>query len=226
MPDTVEELKKFIPKRDMVGKKFGRLTVVEPIGRTNNGTIVYKCRCECGNTHHASTNSLRQYVIKSCGCLNRERFDSKPFKTHGMAGTRIYKTWQGMLARCNKPTSTSYDRYGGRGIKVCKRWHKFVNFYSDMKEGYNDTLTIDRVNPNGNYCKSNCRWATFQEQAENKRNTIFLTIDGVTKTLMDWSRISGVSSRLIAFRIRDLGWNDIKMAVYKPSVRKISSHAA
>lgn len=213
---------KFNPKKNIIGHKYGRLTVLEPIGRTNNGTIIYKCQCDCGNIHHASTNSLTQYTIKSCGCLNKERIESKPFKTHGMTKTRIYKIYQDMIARCYKPSNISYKRYGAIGIKVCDRWREsFCNFYEDVKDGYADHLSLDRKNTHGNYERDNFRWATYQEQAENKKNTIYLTIDGDTKTLMDWSRISGVSPRLIRFRIRNLKWVDIKMAVYKPSTRKL-----
>jgi hypothetical protein len=210
------------PRKNIIGKKFGRLTVLEPIGKTNNGTTVYKCQCDCGNMHHASTNSLTQYVIKSCGCLKRDLIDSKPFKTHGMTGTRIYKIWQGMIARCYKEGNTSYSRYGAIGVKVCERWMTFENFYADTHKGYSERLTLDRYpNPHGDYGPENFRWATYQEQSENKRNTIYLTIDGETKTLMDWSRISGIHPRLIRFRLNSLRWKDIKMAVYKPSIIKL-----
>ena len=201
----------------LIGKTFTYLTVLEVIGRTNNGTKVYKCLCKCGNTHFASTNSLKQSVIKSCGCLKKER----QFKIHGMVGTRIYKIWQDMIARCNYQKNISYSRYGAKGVKVCDEWRNFLNFYNDMKEGYFDDLTLDRIDSYGNYEKQNCRWATYQEQSENKKNTIYLTIDGDKKTLMEWSRISGQNPRLIRFRLNALKWNDIKMAVFKPSTKKI-----
>lgn len=215
-------MSEFKPKKNIIGKKFGRLTVIEPIGHTNNRTIVYKCMCDCGNVHCASTNSLTQSVIKSCGCLNRERIESKPFKTHGMTNTRIYKIYQDMIARCYKENNTSYVRYGAKGIKVCDMWlTSFENFYEDVKIGYEDWLTLDRFpDKNGDYGPTNFRWATYQEQSENKSNTIYLTVNGVERTLMDWSRISGVSARLIRFRINTLKWQDHKMAVFKPSTRK------
>lgn len=218
MAETVKELQAN-RKQSLVGKVFTYLTVLEPIGRTNNRTIVYRCLCKCGRTHHASTNSLTQSVIKSCGCLKKEWIDSKPFKTHGMTKTRIYKIWQDMMARCYKSNNTSFSRYGAVGIKVAISWHKFIGFYSDMQEGYSEELTLDRKKPCEGYCKENCRWATYQQQSENKKSTIYLNIDGETKTLMDWSRASGVSPRLIRFRINTLKWQDIKMAVYKPSIR-------
>lgn len=210
------------PRKNIIGEKFGRLTVVEPIGRTNNGTIVYKCLCDCGNTHHASTNSLTQYVIKSCGCLNRERVESKPFKTHGMTGTRIYKIYQDMIARCYKASNTSYKRYGGVGVIVCDRWiESFENFYEDVRDGYEPHLTLDRFpHTTKGYGPDNFRWATYQQQSENKKNTIYLIIDGVKDTLMNWSRISGNKPRLIRFRINTLKWQDHKMAVFKPTIRR------
>ncbi|HRP30461.1 MAG TPA: hypothetical protein PKV73_01150 [Agriterribacter sp.] len=139
-----------------------------------------------------------------------------------MSGTRIYKIWQDMIARCYKPNNASYLRYGGVGVSVCDRWrNSFDNFYIDVKDGYKDHLTLDRYpNDRGDYEPNNFRWATYQQQSENKKSTIYLTIDGETKTLMDWSRLSGVSPRLIRFRIKNLKWTDVKMAVYRPSTRK------
>ena len=117
MAETIEELKqnRGYNKRcmDLTGKTFSYLTVIERFGKTSNGTIIWKCLCKCGKTHFASTNSLNQYVVKSCGCLKQEWIDSKPFKTHGMAGTRLYKIWQDMIARCYKANNVSYSRYGG-----------------------------------------------------------------------------------------------------------------
>lgn len=221
MQETVESLKK--PRyKSLVGKVFKYLTVLEAVGRTNNGTVVYKCQCKCGNIHYASTNSLTQYVIKSCGCLKKEWIDSKPFKTHGMTGTRIYKIWQDMIARCTKENNISYPRYGGIGVKVCSKWlNSFEEFYSDVHIGYEEHLTLDRFpNVKGNYQPDNFRWATYQQQSENKKNTIYLTIDGEKKTLMEWSRIANQNPRLIRFRLNVLKWVDIKMAVFKPTIRR------
>lgn len=197
----------------LVGQKFTYLTPIEVIGRTGNGTVVYRCSCKCGNETTANANSLRTKVIKSCGCLKKEWIDSKPFKTHGLSGTRIYKIWQGMLERCYKPNSTSYCRYGAIGIKVCDRWHTFELFYEDMKDGYADHLTIERKKSNQNYCKENCKWATYQEQNENRKSITFLTIDGETKRTMDWGKISGVSARIIRQRFNRYKWS-AKEAVF------------
>lgn len=218
-----EEKIKFIPKKKIVGKKFGRLLPMMPIGKTNNGTIIYECKCDCGNIIRANTNCLTRGVVKSCGCLKDDFINSKPFKTHGMSKTRIYKIYQGMIARCYKQNNTSYPRYGGIGVSVCDRWKEsFENFYNDVKDGYDDKLTLDRFpNVKGDYEPSNFRWATHQQQSENKKNTIYLTIDGDTKTLMDWSRISGVSARLIRFRLNTLKWSNIKDAIFKPSISAI-----
>lgn len=208
--------------KDLTGMKFTYLTVLKPFGRTNNRTIVWECKCKCGSIHYASSNSLNQYVVKSCGCLKIEFINSKPFKTHGMTGTRIYKIWQDMIARCTKKSNISYPRYGGAGVKVCKRWlTSFENFYLDVKDGYEEHLTLDRFpNKKGSYGPSNFRWATYQQQSENKKNTIYLTIDGEKKTLMEWSRISGQNPRLIRFRLNTLKWKDIKMAVFRPTIRR------
>lgn len=95
-----------------------------------------------------------------------------------------------------------YHRYGGRGIKICDRWiESFENFYEDMKEGYNDTLQLDRIDVNGNYCKENCRWATPQEQAKNKQNTAYLTYKGVTKRAREWAEMIGANPRTVVRRV-------------------------
>jgi len=226
MPTDAERIKEFVfDKRckDLTGEVFGYLTVLSPYGRTNNKTIIWECLCKCGKIHYTSTNSLNQRVVKSCGCLKKEMIDSKPFRTHGMTKTRIYKIYQDMIARCTKPNNTSYPRYGAVGVKVCDRWlESFENFYTDTKDGYADNLTLDRYpNVNGDYEPNNFRWATYQQQSENKKNTIYLVIDGERKTLMEWSRISGNNPRLIRFRINVLKWVDTKKAVFKPSIRRV-----
>lgn len=202
-----------IPKRgNLEGHSFHYLTVIKDIGRTNNGTIIYQCICKCGNITKANANSLRQGIIKSCGCWAKENARNK-FSTHGLSKTRIYKIWCGMIERCTKIGNKNYDKYGARGIKVCAKWATFEGFYEDMKDGYDDTLTLERINNKGNYEKTNCKWATYKEQADNRRTTIYLTIDGVTKKLMEWSKISGTNPNIIRQRVKAYKWSH-KEAVY------------
>jgi hypothetical protein len=167
---------------NLKGRQFGRLTVVEENGRINN-RIAWLCRCECGNQVTLSSNRLlHKQGTKSCGCFRSEVAAKKATK-HGMTKTRMYEIWSSMKKRCENKHSKSYDRYGGRGIKVCERWKDFENFYEDMKDNYQDNLTIDRIDNDGNYEPGNCRWITQQDQLNNYSRNVNITIDGETDTV-------------------------------------------
>lgn len=142
-------------------------------------------------------------------------------KNHGMTGTRIYIIWKNMRRRCSNVNDIEYKNYGGRGIKVCDRWMKFENFYSDMKDGYSDKMTLDRMDVYGDYFKDNCRWATIQEQAENKQNTLRIVIDGESKTISEWARIVGINRETIWNRMKK-GWSGLDAV--KVPVRKGNWH--
>lgn len=126
------------------------------------------------------------------------------FERHGMSGTRLWRTWNGMRSRCNIESSSGYKDYGGRGINVCAEWlENFTNFYDwAIKNGYTDELTIERREVNGNYEPSNCCWIPKSEQCKNRRNNRYIEINGVVKTLTEWSRESGIGMDTIDMRIR------------------------
>lgn len=153
-------------KVNRIGMKYGRLLVIGDapnVGAVTRWTV----RCDCGTIKVIRTNTLtpKHNATKSCGCYERKEY----LKKHGMSGTATYRTWQHMLQRCYNKSLRGYKWWGGRGIRVTKRWHKFENFIADMGERPPER-SIDRINNDGNYEPGNCRWATRQQQRANQRN--------------------------------------------------------
>lgn len=154
---------------DLVGRKFGRLTVVALVGfRERDSKLIWSCDCECGERVDVVGAQLRRGQTQSCGCLMIERTRAVN-TTHGCKGTRIYRIWHGMLDRVRNKNCKDYHRYGGRGIRVCERWLSFENFLADMGYPPSESHSIDRENNDGDYCRENCRWATAKQQANNRR---------------------------------------------------------
>lgn len=183
-----------------IGQKFGKLTVIEPVYK--NDRWLWRCRCECGNETIAWPNLLIRGKQKSCHCGKSKTFHEMKY-IHGESHTRLNNIWSGMKKRCDNKNSISYNLYGGRGIKYCKEWSEYIPFKNwALENGYNDDMTLERIDVNGNYCPENCKWVTIDEQAKNKRNTIRLEIDGVTKCLKDWCEIYGKNYRKVYSRIR------------------------
>lgn len=168
--------------QDLTGKKFDRLTVIERKGRTKENRALWLCKCECGKTKLVSTKDLTTHRVRSCGCLAFEH-NSKMGKqsgTHYKRKTRLYTIWANMKQRCTNTNLKSFKDYGGRGIIICDEWlNNFVYFYDwAINNGYSDKLTIDRIDVNGNYEPSNCRWSTYLEQRHNRRDTILKRKEG------------------------------------------------
>lgn len=173
--------------RDLQGQKFGRLTVIREHHKESE-KYYWLCKCDCGNEVIVNASNLTSGNSKSCGCYNSEKREETK-TTHGMYGTRLYIIWNNMKNRCLDENIPRYGDYGGRGIKICEEWKKFENFQKwALENGYSDDLTIDRMNNEGNYEPSNCRWTNIIEQANNKRNNLLLTYKGKTKTLSEWCR--------------------------------------
>lgn len=203
---------------DLSGQKFGRLLVVKDTGKRKRRQKIWMCVCDCGNKKEVATSYLINGDVKSCGCYRKEceinnlsKFWGQP-KTHGLSKTRIYRIWADMKERCFNPRKRCYKFYGGRGITVCSEWQEnFMDFYNwAMLNGYQDNLTIDRVNVNGNYEPSNCRWATAREQANNKQLTKRVTILGETKTFYEFEKQYGIPAQLMHSRYKK-GFRDEKV---------------
>ena len=169
---------------NLEGQRFGRLVVLELVGTDKRRNRVWKCKCDCGNIVNVQGSYLTSHHhTQSCGCLMRET-TSKTMTTHGKTGTRLYMVWKGMNARCRNPNHITYHNYGGRGIKVCDEWLDFSVFEKwALENGYDETAkrgkcTIDRIDVNGDYEPSNCRWVDQKTQMNNcrprKRKNSFL----------------------------------------------------
>lgn len=187
--------------KDLTGKKFNDVFVIGLDHRNERGGGIWLCKCKCGKELLVPTFKLSSNLIRSCGC----RGHSFGHVIHGMSNTKIYTKWKAMLQRCYNENDPRYKDYGGRGIIVCESWHVFDNFYYDMKDGYSDDLQLDRVENDGGYEKSNCKWSTHLEQQQNKQNTVFLTLNGIQASSSKWSEISGTKRTTINSRYYN-GW--------------------
>lgn len=188
-----------------IGQQFGHLTVLS-LARKVNGFSFYLCRCECGKEKAVRKDSLYGGRVKSCGCYASQG-RSQAARTHGLSRTAPeYAAWQHMISRCHKPKDKGYKLYGGRGITVSDRWrNSFENFIADMGFRPSSQHSIDRIDNDGNYEPSNCRWATTTEQATNRRNNHRISHDGITDTLKGWSVRMGLPRELLRSRL-SRGW--------------------
>jgi hypothetical protein len=180
-------------RKDLTGKRFGRLVVLRLYCHGGNGkSVKWVCKCDCGKTVNIASSHLLNGSTQSCGCYHEEQFRKSTIKHH-MSNTRLYNIWNRMIRRCECDTEKAFINYGARGISVCEEWHESKNFFDwALANGYDDSLTIDRINVNGNYEPSNCRWITKKEQAYNKRNSIMIEYQGETKCLAEWCKILGI----------------------------------
>lgn len=199
---------------DLTGRRFGRTTAIKYLGKGR-----WLCRCDCGTETDVFGLNLRKGYTVSCGCYRKE-VEGKAGIKHGLSESPEYKIWEGMVERCRNPNSRLYANYGGRGIKL--KWRSFSAFYADMGPRNDAGLTIERINNDGHYEKSNCRWATREEQANNKTSSRLLSLNGCTMTLAQWSRYTGINDETIRTRIDRHGWR-VDEALTTPSGSRRSS---
>jgi hypothetical protein len=193
---------------DILGNKYGRLTVLARDGINHVGKALWLCQCDCGNKKIVVGYDLRSGHTKSCGCLNKEHFGNLN-KKHGKSWTPEWKIWVAMKRRCYDQSQQFYNMYGGRGIIVCKKWHDFNNFYNDMGKRP-DGMSIERINVNGNYEPSNCKWATAKEQARNTTRNFMVTANNKTQALSAWAEELGLNYYTVRSRIYKLKWNPVE----------------
>ncbi len=202
-------------KQDITGRQFGKLTAVAfskeyryPNGERGEEWL---CQCSCGNQLTVLRKNLLNGNSTSCGCTRIEKSVARLTK-HAGRHTRLYNTWCSMKSRCCSDTDQNYQDYGGRGITVCDAWlNDFDEFRRwALSNGYDDNLTIDRIDVNRGYEPGNCRWTTRSVQANNRRNTIYITHNGETHTCAEWSKITGINYDTLHNRVMS-GKNDAEI---------------
>lgn len=191
------------PLNNLEGFIFGSLTVLR-LGQSKGNGAVWVCQCKCGTQKEIRSSDMVQGKISSCGCEHRERI-SRAVTTHGMTNTRTHKLWQAMKMRCNLIS----QNYSCRGITYCDRWESFENFYLDMGE-VPEGMSLDRIDVNGNYEPSNCRWATQEQQSNNKRSSVFIEWNGKKQTITQWAKEFGMNPDKLRAR-RRYGWSIERM---------------
>ena len=208
-------------KINLEGQTFGRLKVIkeaDPFHSSGRTRRMWLCQCDCGNTLVVRGENLKGGNTKSCGCYQKTQV-SQSNGTHHMSRTRLYYIWQGMKERCCNPNSKPFPDYGGRGITICDEWLNFIGFKDWAYEnGYQDDLTLDRINNDGNYEPSNCRWTDLFTQGRNKRNNRLMTFNGETHCLSEWVEITGIKYGTLLTRIMN-GWT-VEDTLTKPVRRR------
>ena len=204
-------------KYDLIGQRFGKLTVKYLTEDKSHGEKHWMCVCDCGNNHVTTSSNLIHGTSKQCHkCAMKQAGMSN--RIHGTEPIELWRVYQNMKTRCINPKYCLYHRYGGRGITICDEWmNSFTSFREwAFKNGYKPELSLDRINNDGNYCPENCKWSTVIEQANNRRNNRMITINGETDTMANWSRRTGIPYWVIQKRL-GCGWseNDAVTIPYK-----------
>ena len=188
---------------DLTGMRFGRLTVKRQVDKDKFGNIRWLCECDCGGQTTTRSFMLNSGRVQSCGCLRRERIAASTTR-HGDSHSRLYKIWLSMKSRCNRKTHKHYYLYGGKGIRICNEWNEDYTTFKEWacSNGYSEDLTLDRIDPQGNYEPCNCRWVTMHEQSRNKSTNVIVSYHGETGCLTDMCRKLNVKKVTVRSRMR------------------------
>ena len=194
----------------IIGKRFGNLTVISLDHITTNHNTYWLCRCNCGNEKVVYRGGLTSGDIISCGCYHKEHLNEYG-KTHGLSHDKMYSKWSGIVQRCINPKAANYERYGGRGIDICDDWRNNPEHFIEWaySNGYEDGLTLDRKNNNKGYYPDNCRWITPREQQSNTRRNHNITRKGITNSIAEWSKLTGVNHETLRYRVNHNNFDDI-----------------
>lgn len=197
---------------NLIGKKYGRLTVIEDMGKRNN-VRYWKCVCDCAERTEVIVRcyALRSGNTKSCGCMHKEQLAKRNHNNHkwNIENDRIYRIWKAMKHRCYNENDTHYKNYGGIGITICEEWFNNFETFQDwaVTNGYADNLTIDRIDGRKNYCPENCRWITQKEQCNNISRNKILEYNGEQHTLAEWCEKLGLNYGRTKARLNNCRWS-------------------
>ena len=200
---------------DITGKKYGMLTVIRRLENAPKGVVRWECKCDCGNVVIVRSGNLKNGAVKSCGCLRSDI--GKKSTTHGMSKTRLYQTWVNIKGRCCHKNNPAYSLYGGRGISICDDWKNSFEAFARwaLANGYQNDLTIERIDYNKGYMPENCKWISMSEQANNRRSNVSITFNNETHNLSEWCKIYGKEYNLVYNRIHKNKWN-FERAMFEP----------
>lgn len=199
----------------MITQTFGRLIVESKSEKSR----YWRCRCACGAYKEVRQDHLKTGKTLSCGCLASEKTSIRNSENakHRLCDTSTYKSWQSMRTRCLNKNSDQYPDYGARGISICSRWNSFENFFEDM--GHRpDKTTVDRIDNEKGYEKSNCQWSTMQAQENNKRGNVHIEYLGTRMTVAQWARKTGIGYQTLRKRV-EAGWSAERSLTEAPATR-------
>lgn len=192
-------------RKDITGVRYGRLVAMYDTGKSLYGSRLWLCQCDCGKTKEYSVSRLSKGDVVSCGCRLAE-IVPPPAITHGLSKTRLYHIWEGIKQRCTNKNEKHWDRYGGRGITLCKEWYEFMPFHDwAFANGYDENApvhacTIDRIDNDKGYSPDNCRWVTSKQNTRNRAITIKQTINGKVYTIPEIAEVFGINENTIRYR--------------------------